>query len=151
MSELPALIPPALPEKAKKIPRKIKREKYVKTITLFEMKEGQRVETKIPATTDAAKVLRAITAEKARQKLEEKLEKELTAKEYRDIVESLKTLSEIDKQEGPPPSKPGNVTLNNSVIAAPGAGEDVAALLGAVANAATATKKAEPVVDIPSK
>lgn len=121
--------PPLAPPKVR---RTIAKNKYVKTIVLFEGKGPDRKETRIPLTTDAARVLRAITAEKIRQKLEEALEdgREYTAKEYKDFAEALACLGDIDKE--PAAGKGGSLTISNSVIASGKSTDDVASLLGAV-------------------
>lgn len=124
---------PAAPTPPPKPPRRVKRDKYVRTITLYEKNPDNasgRRETKIPATVDAAKVLAIMTAEKMRSRIEdwlnqvEDLKIRPTPKEYKDMVEALKGCDDIIKGAmESTTSRPSNqsLILNNSVIATGGA------------------------------
>lgn len=132
MSDI-VIIPP-LPASAPKPPRRVRRDKYVRTITLYEKNPDNasgRRETKIPATINAAKVLAIMTAEKMRSRIEqwlndvEDLKIRPTPKEYKDMMEALKGCDDIIKgaMEAPAP-KTGtqSLILNNSVISTGAAG-----------------------------
>lgn len=135
-----------------KPPRRVKRDKYVRTITLYEKNPDSatgRRETRIPATVDAAKVLAIMTAEKMRSRIEQWLndvedgKARPTPKEYKDMVEAIKGCDDIIKgaMEAPASNKPGtqSLILNNSVIstgAAGASGNPAADLMNIVTSAA---------------
>lgn len=125
-----AVIIPAAPLPPPKPPRRVRRDKHIRTITLYEKNPDNasgRRETKIPATVDAAKVLAIMTAEKMRSRVEQWLNNvedekiRPTPKEYKDMMETLKGCDDIIKGSMEPSSagsKPGaqSLILNNSVI-----------------------------------
>lgn len=161
MSE--AAIVPAAPAPAPKPPRRVKRDKYVRTITLYEKNPDNatgRRETKIPATVDAAKVLAIMTAEKMRSRVEEWLNSvedgkaRPTPKEYKDMMETLKGCDEIIKGSMEPSTqKTGSqsLILNNSVIStgvAGGAGSPATDLMNIVTSAAKSANSPKIVTEV---
>lgn len=153
---LPASAPPPKP------PRRVKRDKYVRTITLYEKNldspTGRR-ETRIPATVDAAKVLAIMTAEKMRNRIEQWLndvedgKARPTPKEYKDMVEALKGCDDIIKgaMEVPSANKPAgaqSLILNNSVISTGAAGPSPASdLMSIVTSAAKSANQPKIVTE----
>jgi hypothetical protein len=134
--------------------RKIRRDKYIKTITLFEGHGDERRETKVPATVDAAKVMNVLTAQKLRDRVESALNdsddknRPMTPKEYRDLAETLEKVEGIISRSMEAPqasSKPGtqSLILHNSVISTGAPSADTQNLMSMVAAAATGAKRAE--------